>query len=361
VSEAPPPAAAGYRWPAEWEPHQATWLTWPHNPETWPNRLRGAEAAFVEMVRALAGREEVWINVADEAREARVRGQLEDPQRGGPIEVDAVRFFYIASDDAWVRDHGPLFLTRPQAPELAVVDFGFDAWGGKYPPWDRDAAIARRCAEACGYSHFETDFVLEPGSIDGDGCGTVLTTESCLLNDNRRRPGEPPRTRESVEALLADWLGTRQIIWLGSGIAGDDTDGHVDDFARFIGPGRVVCAAEDDTSDPNFAPLKAAHQTLHAARDATDRRLEVIELPMPPPLHHGAERCPASYANFLLANGMALVPTFGVPTDARALAILGECLEGREIVAIDSRDLVVGLGAVHCVTQQVPASGPADD
>lgn len=346
------PAAAGYRWPAEWERHQATWLTWPHNPDTWPGCLDAVESAFVEMVRALAGREAVWINVADEAAEERVRGRL----AGVGAEL---RFFRVPSDDAWVRDHGPLFVTREEAPALAAVDFGFDAWGGKYPPWDRDAAVARRCVEALGVPRFEAPFVLEPGSIDGDGRGTVLTTRACLLNPNRLRPGEPARTRERMEAALADWLGARRVVWLEDGIAGDDTDGHVDDFARFVAPGRVVCCVEEDPSDPNAGPLRAAVETLRTARDATGGRLEVIPLPMPPPVLHGGERCPASYANFLLANGVALVPSFDAPSDGRALAILDECLEGREVVAIPSRALVVGLGAVHCLSQQVPAVADA--
>ena len=346
----PTPASQGYRWPAEWEPHAATWLTWPHNPDTWPGRVERAEAAFAAIVRALAGREEVRINVPDAAAEGRVRWIL------GPAADAGVRFFHIESDDAWVRDHGPLFVTREQAPALAVVDFAFDAWGRKYPPWDRDAAVARRSAEALGVPRFGADFVLEPGSIDGDGQGTVLTTESCLLNPNRRAPGEPPRTRERAESELERMLGARRVVWLGDGIVGDDTDGHVDDFARFVAPGRVVCAQEPDTGDPNHAPLADALRRLRAARDASGRALEVVPLPMPPPVLEAGARCPASYANFYLANGVALVPTFDAPSDERAIAVLAQCLEGREIVPIEARDLVVGLGTVHCLTQQVPAA-----
>ncbi len=347
------PIAEGYRWPAEWEPHQATWLTWPHNPDTWPRCLRQAEAAFVEIVRRLAGREAVFINVAGAHAEDRVRALLGDC-------AAELRFFHIESDDAWVRDHGPLFVTRDAPPTLAAIDFGFNAWGGKYPPWDRDAAVARRSLEAFGVRRFEAPFVLEPGSIEGDGQGTLLTSDSCLLNDNRRLAGEPPRTRERVEALLAEWLGARQVVWLPDGIAGDDTDGHVDDFARFVSPGQVVCCVEDDRSDPSYAPLKSAGRVLREARDASGRRLEVVDLPMPPPLRFEGERCPASYANFYLANGVALVPTFETPEDERALAILRECLPDREVIGVPSRQLVVGLGAIHCLTQQVPAPGRAN-
>jgi agmatine deiminase len=338
---------AQLRWPAEWERHAATWLTWPHNRDTWPHLLDRVEAAFVEMVRALLPHEEVRINVIDEAMEDDVRRRLAG-------DADGPRFFHIPSDDAWARDHGPVFVLREDAPRLLVMDFDFDAWGGKYPPWDCDAAVAGRCAEAIGAARYQPGFVLEGGSIDGDGMGTILTTEACLLNGNRCRHGDQPRTRALMESRLVETLGARQVIWLADGIVGDDTDGHIDDFARFVAPGRVVCAVEDEPADPNHAPLGDALLRLRDARDATGRALDVVPLPMPPPVLSEGERCPASYANFYLANGVALVPTFGAPTDERALGILAECLEGREIVAIDARDLVVGLGAVHCLTQQVP-------
>jgi agmatine deiminase len=332
------------RWPAEWERHRATWLTWPHNEETWPGRVERVEAAFGDMVAALAGREEVFINVEDARAEARVRSRLD----AAGVPAAGLRFFPIPSDDAWVRDHGPLFVERDG--RLAVVAFEFDAWGGKYPPWDRDARVSRRCAAALGVPCRSPAFVLEPGSIDGDGAGTVLTTEACLLARNRQRAGEPPRTRASVEALLAAELGARRVIWLADGIAGDDTDGHVDDFARFVAPGRVVCAQEPDRRDANHAPLRDALERLRA-----EPGLEVVPLPMPPPVVEDGVRRPASYANFYLANGVALVPTFGVPADETALRVLEGCLPEREVVPIPSRDLVVGLGAVHCLTQQVPA------
>ena len=342
---------AGFRWPAEWEPHVATWLSWPHNPDTWPGCLAEAEAAFVAMARALHGREALHINVRSEAEGARVRTLLAE---AGVTE--AVRTWVIPTDDAWVRDHGPVFMVRPG--ELALVDFGFDAWGRKYPPWDRDAAVPRRIAEARGLRRFEAGFVLEGGSIEGDGEGTVLTTEQCLLHPNRRLPDEAPRTREAMEARLADWLGASCVLWLGEGIAGDDTDGHVDDVARFVAPGVVVVAEQPDPADPDHAPLAANLARLRGMRDARGRRLEAVPLPMPPPIRVAGVRCPASYANFYLANGVALVPVFGVPEDARALGILRELLPGREVVGIAARALVVGLGAAHCLTQQEPAPPP---
>jgi agmatine deiminase len=364
---------ARYRWPAEWERHAATWLTWPHNEETWPGRLERVESAFALMVRALLPREEVRINVADDAMESRVRGLLAG-------DADAVSFFEIPSDDAWARDHGPVFVvsqgrietegqdqgrndgvgggSEDDLSRLVLMDFDFNSWGRKYPPWDRDEAIARRCAEACGVAIQQPGFVLEGGSIDGDGRGTVLTSEACLLNENRRREGEGPRTHASMESRLSAALGARHVIWLADGIVGDDTDGHVDDFARFVAPGRVVCAVEKSPADPNYGLLRDARARLEQACDAAGRALEVVDLPMPPPVVEDGHRCPASYANFYLANGVALVPVFDAPTDQRAVSILDECLEGREVVPIAARDLVAGLGGVHCLTQQVPAIEP---
>ena len=344
------PRAAGWRWPAEWEPHAATWLSWPHNRQTWPGRLAAAESAFVAMVRALAGRERVRINVADAAMEGRVRRRLGE---GGVDAGAPVEFHAFPTDDAWVRDHGPVFLVREGRGERerAVVDFRFDAWGGKYPPWERDDAIPARVAAALGLPRFAADFVLEAGSVDGDGQGTVLTTEACLLNPNRG----PRRTREWMEQRLHDFLGAEQVLWLGDGVAGDDTDGHVDDLTRFVAPGRVVTALATDPRDPNHAPLAENLRRLRGMRDARGRPLELATLPMPPPVRVGGERLPASYANFYLANRVALVPVFDVPSDERALKVLAELLPQREIVGISARDLVLGLGAVHCLTQQEPA------
>jgi len=346
-----------FRWPAEWEPHEATWLSWPHNPETWPGCLPEAEAEYVEIVRALAGRERVRINVKDARMEEAVRRRL--AAAGAP---DAgVELFHHPTNDAWVRDHGPIFAVRDgdgAGRERVALDFLYDAWGGKYPPYDLDDGIPARVARALALPRLEPGFVLEGGSVDGDGAGTVLTTETCLLKPSRRKPGEAERTREEMERRLAAWLGARRVVWLGGEVEGDDTDGHVDDLARFVARGVVVACAEDDPSDRNHAALADNLRRLRAARDAEGKPLEVLELPMPPPLHWRGERCPASYANFYLANGAALVPVFGSPQDRRALAVLREALPGRELVPIPARHLVVGLGAVHCLTQQEPAASP---
>ncbi|MAE96674.1 MAG: agmatine deiminase [Deltaproteobacteria bacterium] len=344
------PRSAQVRWPAEWERHRATWLAWPHNPDTWPGHLDQVEAAFVEMVAALQGREEVCISVRDPAHAEHVQGLLAPRglERGTELHV-------LPTDDAWVRDHGPIFLAGEQG--LAVADFVFDAWGRKYPPWDQDASIPARIAEALELPRYVADFVLEGGSVDGNGAGTILTTDSCLLNANRRQPGEPERTREAMEARLADWLGAECVLWLGDGIVGDDTDGHVDDIARFVDETTVVAAREADPSDPNHAPMEANFALLRQMREARGRPLSVVSLPLPPPVFVAGHRCPASYANFYLANGVALVPVFGESTDQRALAILAELLPGREMAPIPARELVLGLGACHCLTQQEPLAG----
>ena len=341
------PAAQGYRWPAEWEPHRATWLSWPHNRETWPDCLDAAVASFVALVGALAPREAIEIGVGDEALEASARQAL---RRGGVDPDRNVRFHRYPTNDAWARDHGPIFLVRDGGGR-ALCDFQFDNWGGKYPGHEPDDAVPGHVARILGLPRFACDVVLEGGGIDGDGLGTVLTTESCLLNPNRGGG----RTRERMERLLAGFLGARRVLWLAEGIEGDDTDGHVDDVARFVAPGVVVAAVCPDAADPNHAPLAENRRRLAGMTDARGAALSIADLPMPPRLARHGHRSPASYANFYLANGVALVPTFGAPSDARALAILRELLPDREVTGIPCVELVSGLGAIHCVTQQEPA------
>jgi len=349
-----PAGGEGWRWPAEWEPHAATWLSWPHNPETWPGRLEQVYPQYARMVDVLAAHERVRINVRDAAMEDDARRRL---RRHG-VDPDAgIEFHAIPTNDAWVRDHGPVFVLRRPAPgalpERVVLDFAYNAWGGKYPPFDLDDAVPRAVAARLGLPRLEPGLVLEGGSVDGNGRGTVLTTESCLLHPNRG----PGRTREGMEALLARWLGARRVLWLGDGIEGDDTDGHVDDVTRFVAPDTVVTAVEDDPADPNHAPLARNLARLRGMRDQDGKPLAVATLPMPRPMRVAGQRVPASHANFYLANGVALVPVFGGPSDERALAVLRELLPDRDVVGIPSAELVFGLGAVHCLTQQEPAGG----
>lgn len=346
-------SVSSLRWPAEWEAHRATWLSWPHNIETWPNQMKAVEDAFCEIVRAILPGEAVEIHVLDAAMEERVRARLSG---AGVEDTDGVRLHLVATDDAWIRDHGGVFVVEGDGRDAAqrLIDFEFDAWGGKYPPWDRDAKVAAEMARIVDVPRIEVDFVLEAGAIDGDGQGTILTTESCLLNPNRRRPGQD-RSRRALETLLAETLGAKRVLWLGNGLDGDDTDGHVDDLTRFVAPGRVVTVVESDKTDGNYTALAENRKRLASMFDASGRPLEIIELPTPGKVSGPDGRLPASYANFYFANQAVLVPVFGVDADREALAILEAVVQDRPVVPIPSKSLVLGLGAVHCLTQQEPA------
>ncbi len=329
--------------PAEWEPHAATWLAWPHAATTWPGCLEQAQHEFEFFVRALAGFERVELLVQGEAQRAQIGERLGAIARDG-----AVRVHVIPTDDVWMRDIGPTFARG--AAGLVAIDWTFNAWGGKYAPWDRDDAVAAQVATLAGVVCERPGVVLEGGAIEVDGEGTLLATEPTLL-DPKRNPG---MSKAAIDALALELLGTRKTIWLGDGIEGDDTDGHIDDIARFVAPGRVVCAREPDPADPNHAPLEDCIARLRAARDAAGRALEVIELPMPPPVLADGDRLPASYANFYIANGAVLVPTFAAASDERALAVLRPLFPDRKILGVPSRALVRGLGSVHCLSQQQP-------
>jgi len=338
-------ASQGFRMPAEWEPHAATWLSWPHKQSSWPSKLERIPPLWVEMVRALAPGEVVNILVNDAAPAVRVRELL---QRGG-VPLDNVRLHEVPTDDAWMRDHGPSFVTRDG--ETVLVDWRYNAWGGKYPPWEHDNRVPRALARILGLPRVEPGIVLEGGSIDVDGAGTLLTTEQCLLNPNRN----PTLSRAVIEQHLCDHLGARRVLWLGDGIVGDDTDGHIDDLTRFVAAATVVTVVEDDPADPNHAVLADNLRRLQSMRDAADRPLRVLTLPMPPPLEYEGQRLPASYANFYIGNAAVLAPVFNGPRDGEAVATLRALFPTRRIVPIDATDLVWGLGAFHCVTQQQPA------
>lgn len=343
------------RWPAEWSPHRATWLSWPHGRETWPGAglLESVEDAFCEMVRAILPGEAVEINVSSPEMADHVRGRL---RGAGIADLSDVRFRGIPTDDAWVRDHGGIVVfERDSAGREArvLLDFEYDAWGGKYPPWDRDAAVAEQMARVTRIRRERIDLVLEGGSVEGDGEGTILTTESCLLNPNRNRPGVD-RSREALEAMFAARFGASQILWLEDGVEGDDTDGHIDDLTRFVAPGRVVTVVEPDPADANHTVLARNRERLRGMEDARGRALDVVELPMPRAFEGPHGRAPASYANFYFANAGLLVPVFDQPTDAEALAIFEALGLDRPIRPIPAQNLVLGLGAVHCLTQQEP-------
>jgi agmatine deiminase len=339
------PPSLGYRMPAEWEPHEATWLSWPHNPETWPGKLDRVPAIFADIVAALHEHEEVRILAGSDELERSARAAL----RARGCESPNVRFWRIPTNDAWMRDHGPIFVVHPER-GVAMTDWRYNAWGGKYPPYDLDDAVPSRLNETLRMPLFEPGIVLEGGSIDVNGRGTLLTTESCLLNPNRN----PGLTRHEIEAKLLDFLGASNVLWLGDGIVGDDTDGHVDDLTRFVGPSTVVSAVEEDPMDENHRALSDNLVRLRRMTDEAGRPLEVVPLPMPPAIRHEGHRLPASYANFHIGNGAVLVPVFGHDRDDVACDTLARLFPGRRVARIPSTDLVLGLGAIHCLTQQQP-------
>ena len=369
--------------PAEWEPHSATWLGWPHNLTDWPGKFQPIPWVYAEIVRNLARGERVEIIVTNAAAEQRARDVLHKAHALG----DNVRFHRWPTDRGWTRDFSPLFvrrsgtgaspLSRRQKPSsrntrlagqsgdvldtLACVNFRFNAWA-KYPDWKLDQAAADRIAAFSRVPEFKpvaalggkpTPLVLEGGSIDVNGCGTLITTEECLLSPVQAR--NPGLSREQVNRAFADWLGAKHVIWLGRGIAGDDTHGHVDDITRFVNPTTVVTAVESNVHDENHAPLRQNLEILRKTTDQDGNRLRVIEFPMPSPVYFRGRRLPASYANFYIANTVVLAPVFNDPNDRIALNLLAELFPGRRITPIYCGDLIWGLGAIHCMTQQQPA------
>jgi agmatine deiminase len=343
------PLAQDYSMPPEWAPHRGTWLSWPHNEATWPAKFAPVPAVFAELVRHLAPNEEVHINVTGPELEASARERL----RQSEIATDRVFFHHHPTNDAWCRDHGPIFVQRERdgRKEEAIVDWGYNAWGGKYPPYDLDDVIPTRVGEKFAIPVFTPGIVMEGGSLDVNGKGTLLTTEACLLNPNRN----PELTREQIEQYLKSYLGIRHILWLGDGIVGDDTDGHVDDLTRFTDPRTVVTVIEQDPADENHAPLKENLERLQTMRDQDGRPIRVVTLPMPDPIYQDDQRLPASYANFYIANQVVLLPTYRSSNDEVARRTLQDLFPDRQVIGIDCTDLVWGLGAIHCVTQQWPA------
>ena len=370
----PPASRRGYRMPAEWEPHAATWLSWPRREGiSFPGKgaYDKAMPALAKMVHALANSEPVHINVCDAAHEADVKKIL---SKIGATTTH-VTYHQIAINEPWCRDHGPIFVTRKQDPKLLVLDWDYNAWGMKYPPFDDDDYVPTAIAQKFGLPVEYPGMILEGGSIDVNGSGLLLTTRSCLLNQNRN----PDLTQAQIEQRLCDWLGVKEILWLGDGIEGDDTDGHIDDIARFVSEDEIVCAFEEDHGDTNYEPLKANFDYLAGLtakgsskklsaqadedgdNDATPgedgpiSRFDVHKLPMPQKLMRDGQRLPASYANFYIGNKVVLLPTFADSNDRWAVAILEKAFPGRKVIPIDCRELIWGLGAFHCLTQQMPA------
>jgi agmatine deiminase len=344
------PAQLGYRMPAEWEPHLATWFTWPR-PDgiSFPGKYEPVPKVYAELIKNLIPGEEVHINVWDGEMEERARGLL---AREG-VSSPRIFFHHFPAYEPWCRDHGPIFLTRDQGGKRsrAIVDWVYNAWGGKYPPFDLDDAVPQHIAKYRDLPLFQPGIVMEGGSIEVNGAGTVLTTEACLLNPNRN----PDLSKEQIEQYLRDFLGASQILWLGEGIVGDDTDGHIDDLSRFVDPNTIVTVVEEDPADENYQILQENLARLRTLKNLRGEPFRIVELPMPGLLEFESQRLPASYANFYIANGIVLVPAYRDKNDAKALEILQRVCPGRQVVGIDSTELIWGLGSFHCISQQEPA------
>ncbi len=350
----PTPAALGYHMPAEWRRHTATWLTWPKDPETWPDRVPRVQDIFLAMMAALAPHEIVNLLVDDEETENSVRSRCDFSG------AENIHFHQVPTVDSWIRDYGPNFLVsdkvKPGAHALAFNDWIFNAWGNKYEELKKDDSIPQLLERFLQVPRFAPGIVMEGGSIEVNGAGCVLTTEQCLLNLNRN----PQLNRNEIEQHLKDYLGVRKVLWLGEGIVGDDTDGHIDDIARFVGPNVIVCAVEEDPKDANYELLQDNLKRLHSMTDASGRPFEIVTLPMPGVVGGTStdsrilDRLPASYANFYIANGVVLAPVFGHSNDSRALETLAKLFPTRRVVGINCEPLVWGMGTIHCVTQQQP-------
>ena len=351
---------AAYRMPAEWEQHLACYLAWPHNRDTWPGKFEVIPPIYAEMVAKIARFEPVRLAVTDASQLDEVRAMIRDAARRTETEAPGpilpIDIFHLPTNDAWARDHGPIFVNRlanaaAGGPNQIALDWRFNSWGEKYGAFNLDDVVPQKLGLRFGFEVIEPGIVLEGGSIDVNGAGSLLTTESCLLNPNRNST----LSRADIEDYLRAYLGVTNVLWLGDGIAGDDTDGHIDDLARFVAPDTVVTVLEDDPADVNYKVLRDNLERLRAMRDQDGRPFKIETLPMPPPVVYDNTRLPASYANFYIANGAVLMPTFNAPTDARAAATLARLFPGRRVVSIPSTDLVWGLGSVHCLSQQHPA------
>jgi agmatine deiminase len=351
-AKAPTPQASGYRMPAEWEPHAASWLAWPHEKTDWPGKFAPIPWVYADIVRHLSQVERVRILVENPAMERAARRQL----KSAGANLSAVDFFQVPTNRGWIRDFGPIFLRNAGKGESGATNWHFNAWA-KYDDWKKDDAANEKLAAKLNWNMWSPKYrgrrvILEGGSIDVNGLGTMLTTEECLLSPVQAR--NPGVTRKELAAIFRDYLGITNLLWLKNGIAGDDTHGHVDDLARFVNPTTVVTVVENDPSEANYQPTQENLALLREMADQDGRPLRIETLPMPEPAYFDGQRLPASYANFYIANQLVLVPTFNDARDATALAKLAALFPDRKVVGIACLDLVLGLGTLHCMTQQEP-------
>ena len=341
------PKKEGFSFPAEWEKQDAMWLSWPHKEESWPGKIESIFKPYSEFIKAVAEAQKVRINVKDEEMKSLALKYLTEIS----ANLENIEFFFHPTNDAWCRDHGPAFLLNKQTGEKAVVDWGYNAWGDKYPPYDLDDIIPTQIANHFGHKLFTPSIVMEGGSVEFNGSGTILTTAACLLNKNRN----PHLNQEQIEEYLKEYYGQKQVLWLGDGIVGDDTDGHIDDITRFVNEDTVLTVVEENQEDDNYTILQDNLRMLKNMRLLNGRPLNIIELPMPHPVVYEETRLPASYANFYIANEVVVVPTFEDKNDQIALSIIQSCFPDRRVVGINSIDIIWGLGSFHCLSQQEPS------
>ncbi len=343
----PTPRELGYRFPAEFEPHVATWLSWPHKEASWPGKIQTIFPSYCAFIKSLSEKEFVHINVNDSKMQNFAENKLEEYS----VDQKRIRFFINPTNDAWCRDHGPAFLINPLAlqPKI-IVDWNYNAWGNKYPPFELDDVIPTLIATAYDIPVIYPGIIMEGGSVDFNGNGTLITSESCLLNKNRN----PGLSRSEIEECLYAYYGVDQVLWVKDGIVGDDTDGHIDDTVRFVNADTVIATVEENRSDENYDLLQQNLRDLSNMRLSDGKQLQIIELPMPDKIIFEEQRLPASYANFYIANGLVVVPTFRSAKDERAILIIQDAFPERQVVGIDSMDIIWGLGSFHCLSQQEP-------
>jgi agmatine deiminase len=341
------PAKAGYSFPPEWAKHEATWISWPHKEESWPGKIAAIYPKYAEFIKYLSLSEKVRINVKDEEMKAFALKHIEAAE----ADLTQIEFYFNPSNDAWCRDHGPAFLINHNtAQKKVIVDWDFNAWGGKYPPFDLDDVIPAKIGAHFNIPVYHPGIIMEGGSVEFNGQGTILTSKSCLLNQNRN----PHLSQQEIEQYLKDYYGQQQILWVSDGIVGDDTDGHIDDTVRFVNHNTVLTVVEDNPEDENYGLLQINLTELKEMRLLNGEALNIIELPMPDAVIYENTRLPASYANFYISNGHVIVPTYGCKKDQIALDIIAKCFPERETVGIDSTDIIWGLGSFHCLSQQEP-------
>jgi agmatine deiminase len=342
------PKELNYRFPAEWEKHTATWLSWPHKEESWPGKINTIYPIYAQFIKALTAGEIVCINVNNEQMKAKAMEQLNKQD----VDLGKVKFYIHPTNDAWCRDHGPAFLVNANAEhKKIIVDWNYNAWGNKYPPYDLDDVIPTKIAKELGIPVYNPGIVMEGGSVDFNGKGTVLTTTACLLNKNRN----PHLNKKQIEEYLSNYYCVDNILWLNDGIVGDDTDGHIDDITRFVNDNTVVTVIEHNKKDENYLLLKENAEALDKMVLENGKHINVVELPMPSPVVYEGQRLPASYANFYIGNAAVVVPTYRDKNDDKALSILQEHFSDRKVIGLDSTDIIWGLGSFHCLSQQEPA------